>query len=319
MLISVITPVYNVEPYIHDYFSGVLNQTYRNLEIICIDDGSPDDCGKILDEYAGKDPRLKVIHQANNGYAYALNRALDCVNGHYVSFIDPDDLVELNFYKTVLGIARTTGADIVVSSFYRDYPDKCKKMENSKPVHALFENKNDAFRYGFEADVYGGFKMFLWNKLFSSRFFRSKKFGGLGLKMQPGLSTGGDVLLTAECFLNANKFSYTPEAFYHYRIRENSLMRNVGFARRLGLNNALDQIAQILALERFEENTINLVKRFHTYYCSQLVEFAHSIGDKPNLDFSKNEMRKYLNEYIESNSKYPERIDRICRILEADL
>ena len=314
--ISVITPVYNVETYIEQYLDSLLNQTYDNLEIICIDDGSSDKCGNILDDYAAKDSRIKVVHQSNMGYACAINRGLDIITGDYVGFCDPDDWIEPDFYENAVNLAGNFQADIVITNFYREYTDKSEKMNNYKPIPAIFDNSDAAFCYGFEADVYRGFKMFVWNKLFRSSFFIAKNNNGTGLRMCPKMNTGGDVLLTSKCFLMANKFAYTSKALYHYRIRENSLVRNPDFSRRVGLNSALEQIACMLEQEQFKENTINLVKRFHTYYCSQLAEFAYSIGDKYSINYSKTEMRKYLDEYIESSSQHPERISRINKILE---
>jgi glycosyltransferase involved in cell wall biosynthesis len=318
-LISIISPFYNVEPYIEDYMRGILSQTYSNLQIICVDDGSPDRCGEILDEYAARDTRVVVIHQENAGVSAAYNHGLDNAKGDYIGFVDPDDWVESDYYASMLAIAQATGADIVISNYFRDYPERCERTANIATIDSVFESRNQAFRYGFEADMYKGFKMFVWNKLFSARFFRAGKNGGLGLRMDEHVATGGDVLLTAQCFLRAERFAYTENAFYHYRIRGGSAVRNTVFAKRVGLNEALERIVDMLPQESFEVETVNLVKRFHTYYCSQLAEFAYSIGDKENLEFSKNEMRKYLAEYKDSCWQHPEWVKRVERILNMKL
>jgi glycosyltransferase involved in cell wall biosynthesis len=315
-LLSVISPVYNVERYISDYLHSILNQTYRNLEIICVDDGSPDMCGKILDEYAAKDARLHVLHQGNAGYTNATNLCLDNATGDYISFIDPDDWVELDYIQRMVGLAEETEADIVVSNFWREYDDRSERMRNAAAIPTIIADKNSAFRYGFEADVYSGFKMFVWNKLFRSKFFASRETSGLGFRMDPMLSTGADVLLSAMCILNADRIAYTQDALYHYRIREESLMRSTVFSRRLGLNTALERIIDMLEKEQLDDEVINLVKRFHTYYCSQLAEFAFSNGDAENLRFSKKQMEKYLGEYIVSNQQFPYRLERIHKIME---
>ena len=318
-LISVITPVYNVEPYIHDYLDGVLRQTYDNLEIICVDDGSPDRCGNVLDRCAEKDSRLTVIHQQNQGYTCALNRALECLTGQYVCFIDPDDWAEKHMCEALINMALETGAEIAVSNFYRDFPDRRDMMKNAKPIPAIIKSRDEALRCGFEADIYRGFKMYLWNKLFSARFFLAENRGGLGYRMNESMNTGADSLLVTQCFLNANKIAYTPEPLYHYRIREDSIMRSAGFTRRLGFNAALESIASLLEREQIQEEVVKLVKRFHTYYCSQLAEYAYSIADKPHLEFSKAEMHKFLNEYREISAIHPDRVERINRILELEL
>ena len=318
-LISIITPVYNVEPYIYDYLNSVLDQTYTNLEIICVDDGSPDHCGKILDEYAKNDLRLKVVHQSNAGYPNAVNCGLDYATGDYIGFVDPDDWVELDFYEKLLYLAQSKDADIVISNYSREYEHTSELVNNTQPIPEVFDGRNNAFIYGFEADVYRGFKMFLVNKLFKSKFFAASENNGLGLRMSTDFITGGDQLLVTECFLKASKFAYTADALYHYRIRENSIMRSSEFSRRLGLNASLERIADLLHQNSFDKEIINLVKRFHTYYCSQLAEFAFSTGDKKNLEFSKEQIRKYLEEYIESCTDHPDRVERINRILDLEL
>ena len=98
-LISVIVPVYKVEKYLHKCVDSILAQTYTNLEIILVDDGSPDNCGKICDEYAAKDSRIKVIHQQNGGLSAARNAGLDIATGNYLAFIDSDDYIDNNYIE----------------------------------------------------------------------------------------------------------------------------------------------------------------------------------------------------------------------------
>ena len=98
-LISVIVPVYKVEKYIHKCVDSIINQTYKNLEIILVDDGSPDECGKICDEYAEKDNRIIVIHQKNSGQCVARNMGLKKMSGEYVAFVDSDDYLEKDYLQ----------------------------------------------------------------------------------------------------------------------------------------------------------------------------------------------------------------------------
>lgn len=98
-LISVIVPCYNVEEYLPKCIESILNQTYRNLEILLVDDGSPDNCGRICDEYAAKDSRIRIIHKKNGGLSDARNAALDVMTGEYVTFIDSDDYVSDDYVE----------------------------------------------------------------------------------------------------------------------------------------------------------------------------------------------------------------------------
>ena len=121
-LISIIIPVYKVEPYLRKCLDSVVQQTYRNLEIILVDDGSPDSCGAICDEYATKDERITVIHQENKGLSAARNAGLDIATGDYIQFVDSDDWIEPDALATVLSIAEDHHVDIVCFGFNKHLP-----------------------------------------------------------------------------------------------------------------------------------------------------------------------------------------------------
>ena len=120
-LVSVIIPVYNVSRYLPQCFDSVISQTYRNLEIIVIDDGSTDDSGSICDQYAEKDDRIHVIHTDNRGLASARNLGLENVSGEYISFIDSDDWIEPQTIEMRIGAALETEADIVNARYCSEY------------------------------------------------------------------------------------------------------------------------------------------------------------------------------------------------------
>lgn len=118
-LISVIVPVYNVEPYLHKCVDSILNQTYRNLEVILVDDGSPDGCPAICDEYAEKDERVKVIHKKNGGLSDARNAGMAVAKGEYLSFVDSDDMLSANAIEILLRFAHKEDADLVIGGYNR--------------------------------------------------------------------------------------------------------------------------------------------------------------------------------------------------------
>lgn len=126
-LISVIIPVYKVEKFLHRCVDSVINQTYKNLEIILIDDGSPDNCGNICDEYAKKDTRIKVIHQENQGLSGARNSGLNIAKGEYIYFIDSDDYIKKN---TLENMIKYSEKDILI--LYQEQQYIYYLMENLK-------------------------------------------------------------------------------------------------------------------------------------------------------------------------------------------
>ena len=116
-LISVIIPVYNVEEYLDECVQSVLNQTYKNLEVILVDDGSPDRCPQMCDEYAKVDNRVKVVHKQNGGLSDARNAGLEIATGDYIGFIDSDDFIERNMYEVLLDKLQSAGTEVVSSKF----------------------------------------------------------------------------------------------------------------------------------------------------------------------------------------------------------
>ena len=122
-LISVIVPVYKVEPYLRRCIDSIISQTYHNLEIILVDDGSPDNCGAICDEYAEKDTRVRVIHKSNGGLSDARNAGLDIMTGDYVAFVDSDDWIDKQHLSSMYALVNG-GADIAVSDVRRILTDE---------------------------------------------------------------------------------------------------------------------------------------------------------------------------------------------------
>lgn len=115
--VNIIVPVYNVEKYLVRCMESLLNQTLKEIEIILVDDGSPDNCPQMCDEYARRDSRVKVIHKSNAGLGYARNSGLDVAVGEYIAFVDSDDYVDTSMYATLWNEARASNADVVFCNF----------------------------------------------------------------------------------------------------------------------------------------------------------------------------------------------------------
>lgn len=121
--VSIIVPIYNVEKYLDRCMESLLNQTLKDIEIIMVDDGSPDNCPKMCDEYAKKDKRVKVIHKKNGGLGFARNSGLDIATGEYVAFVDSDDFTDTDAYRCLYETAKERGADVVYAGFHSQQSD----------------------------------------------------------------------------------------------------------------------------------------------------------------------------------------------------
>ena len=147
--ISVVVPIYKVEKYLDRCIYSIINQTYTNLEIILVDDGSPDNCPKICDEYASKDNRIKVIHKQNGGLSSARNAGIKVATGDYIGFVDSDDFIELDMYEQMYKVAYENDVDLVMSDYYKVHKDDRKEV--TLDINPGMYKKDDiASEKGFE-------------------------------------------------------------------------------------------------------------------------------------------------------------------------
>ena len=117
--VSIVVPIYNVEKYLEQCIDSIINQTLKDIEIILVDDGSPDNCPQICDDYAKKDSRIKVVHKKNGGLSSARNAGIEVATGDYIGFVDSDDYIELDMYEKMYSIAIENNVDFVMSDYYR--------------------------------------------------------------------------------------------------------------------------------------------------------------------------------------------------------
>ncbi len=210
--ISLIIPVYNVEKYLPKCLDSVINQTYKQIEIIIIDDGSTDNSGILCDEYALRDNRIIVIHQPNRGVSSARNTGLDIAKGEYVMFVDSDDYVEPTFCEKPLTIAIKEHVDIVSFGYFKigNKTTTVKKTYNPRIVQA-----SEAIKQLIIMDdvVHG----FVWNKFYKRTLFEHVRFS-VGRTFE---DQGVNYLL----FHYAQRVFISDEILYHYCRRDNSISR----------------------------------------------------------------------------------------------
>ena len=218
-LISIIIPVYKVENYLKECIDSVLGQTYENLEIILVDDGSPDSCPKICDDYARLDSRIKVIHKVNGGLSSARNVGLDIFNGDYVQFVDSDDVIDCNMVKNLYETIISTKADICCCKYYKAKTEN-KNFKSDKYNIEIFNNKE------ILEDLYCNKlqNVICCNKLFDKKLFQQIRFP-LGKICE-------DIFTTYKIFYKASKIAKISYIGYFYRDTVGSIT-NVFNVRRL--------------------------------------------------------------------------------------
>ncbi len=220
-LLSVIVPIYNVEPYLDRCLQSIVNQTYRNLEIILVDDGSPDNCPAICEQWAARDNRIKVIHKQNAGLGMARNSGLEIATGDYVAFVDSDDYVDLDMYRILVGEIAGSKADMVVCGFK-------EQRTNNGP----FVNASD---YGRRYEVSG-----LQVRKQAAKYIPSEHGRALNCGVWHGIysrevltpfvsereAAPEDIHFTVAAVLKSRKIVYIPDALYYYCCNGASLSRS---------------------------------------------------------------------------------------------
>lgn len=211
-LVSVIVPCYNVEQYLPKCIDSILNQTYKNLEVWLVDDGSPDKCGAICDEYAKKDGHIKVIHKKNGGLADARNVALDVMTGEYVVCVDSDDYISSTHIEGLYHLIEKYGADVAVNN-------SCNFLEGTIPHSAKKVEKDIVFGTGLKA-VEAMFYQELFDTCAWGKMYKADLFDGI--RYPKGLLFE-DLPTTYRLLLKANKVAFNDEQSYFYLLRSNSI------------------------------------------------------------------------------------------------
>ena len=204
-LISIIVPIYKVEPYLRKCVDSILSQTYTNLEIILVDDGSPDNCGAICDEYARKDSRIRVIHKPNGGLSDARNAGMDLMTGSLVAFVDSDDWIEPQMYQRLYELMTQYDADMafggVADDVVRDGVVQTVKTSEYGVV-PYAEGKEHAMRRYFHSSWAA------WDKLYRAELFDGIRY--------PVGEINEDEAIVLHLLDRCRQVCYTTEVFYHY-------------------------------------------------------------------------------------------------------
>lgn len=238
-MISVIVPIYNVEKYLPKCLDSLISQTYRDIEIILVDDGSPDRCPEICDVYARKDGRITVIHQKNGGESVARNTGVKAAKGEYLGFVDPDDWAAQDMFEKMLDAMVENQADLVTVGYHYCHDDG--RIDESR----AYQRKDPEILSRKEmmrrcSDIPPTIRHVVWNKLFCKELFK-------GLVFQESLRASMDVKLLTEYLQKIQKAVFLHEPYYFNRVR-------IGSATHGGLS--IHSLADTFEAHRFMYDAI---------------------------------------------------------------
>lgn len=283
-LISIIVPVYNVEKYLDKCIKSIISQTYHNLEIILVDDGSSDRCAEICDGYAEKDSRIAVIHKENGGLSSARNAGLKIAKGNYINFVDSDDYIDKKMIDGMLQAAVKNTADIVICDYTTvDEYGKlcCENLEQFNTGEVIEIGKHESqMIYLTNCSRRKSFVV-VWNKLYKRELFKNIRF--------PVGRLHEDEAVTYRLLYEAKKIMYIKKSYYFYVERKGSIMASAFNKKRFDLFDAY-----IERLKFYKENNEKeLYKKVVFLYMHMLCQYAEWSG-KTGMQ-NKGEITQYYN------------------------
>lgn len=244
--ISIIMPVYKVEKYLVSSIESILNQSLREFELILVDDGSPDKCGDICDEYANKDSRIQVIHQLNGGLSKARNIGLDKARGEYIGFVDSDDTIHPRMYEVLYKASTRTLSDISICEFEKVYtlPNKYKELSINKDYKCL--TKDEAL-----IKMYNG--TFFWN-LVMNKLYKRELF--INYRFKEGIIFE-DMQIMPQLIYESNKVVCIPDKLYYYYQRDGSILHTRYSIKQLDKIEVLKERMEFAKTNNLEKFLIN--------------------------------------------------------------
>ena len=232
--ISIIVPVYNMEKYLERCVDSILAQTYTNIEVILVDDGSKDSSPKICDSYAEQDSRVKVVHKINGGLSSARNAGLDVASGGYIGFVDSDDYISAEMYELLA--KRLDESDCEIANVMYVRADEEGNTTPSKVPHNT-DKEISALQFTRELMLHTG-DVSVWSKLFRAEIFNGVRF--------PEGKLNEDLLFMLDVFCKVNKVAYVAHVGYYYFIRGGSISSGYG-------KSVIDMVGNSLAAKKIVE------------------------------------------------------------------
>lgn len=290
--ISIIVPIYKVEEYLEKCVKSIISQTYRNIEIILVDDGSPDNCGKLADDLAKTDPRIKVIHKANGGLSSARNAGIDVAEGDYIGFVDSDDTIEPFMYEKLFLLLQKENTKLSVCAVNYVYEDG--EVLRKKGI-----GKNETFDFRqaiIEMNLHRYFDMGAWSKLYHRSLFEDIRF--------PVGKLSEDYYIMYKIFDKAQRVSYLDIPCYNYLQRKNSITRSDKI-------NHDHEYAAFEQMQYLDEKYPDMKVIGHTAYASAALT-VYDFYLKNKVQCSKEKI-DHFQKVVRENRKYIERANYLTK------
>lgn len=271
-LVSVIVPVYNVENYMRKCIDSILNQTYKNLEIILVDDGATDESGVICDEYALIDHRIKVLHKENGGLASARNAGVKVATGEYISYVDSDDWIESEFIETLLKCCEDNNAQMSICRYSERFDEM--QYEHTEKLYTMVWTGKDAVRHRVMDDSKYCIATSAGNKFYSAELIKEMEF--------PEGKYYEDIVYGIEAMLKSNKVVYTNMSLYNYRCNRQGSIMNEGFNARI-ITDELPLMSKRNALIR-KYGLTDIADLVDRNYCIRIIEICRQLYNDRKIE-----------------------------------
>ncbi len=319
MKVSIIVPVYNVEKYLRRCIDSLISQTLKDIEIILVDDGSPDNCGKIIDEYAKQYGNIIVVHKENGGLSDARNAGLNVATGEYIGFVDPDDYTEPQMYEIMYNSAKENDSDLVICGYNEIFSESYTEKRNFDSLKSSSDAESLVGKY-----INGEFGAYAWNKLYKYSVIKENN-----LAFPKGIQLTEDVIFLFDFLKYAGIYSVADELLYnyirldssicgryhkkqleYYRAGYDSIKNTIDFLNlndtELVHNNNINKLRSFLGVidsQASLKNRISLISRYKEM--SRIIsdkEFLSLISDYGN-EFTDKDIIKKIR-YIKDNKKF---------------
>lgn len=292
-LISIIIPVYNVEKYLPECIESVLKQTYENVEILLIDDGSTDNSGKICDEYAEKDTRIKAVHKENGGVSSARNKGLDIAQGEYITFIDADDFVAENYVQVLYKSLKQNNSDLSFCKYSYFEDNNFKSCEEILPNKIIVNKSSKEFR-----DFLTRFISYKNNFMGSSCRILYRKENVGAIRFNQEIKIAEDLLFVLKMIFNVGSLSFVKESLYFYRVNRQSVSYSYKknyLINQIVLYKEIKSIYQFLSDEKINKQlNIYAASLCHLSFSNE-VKFKQKNRRNNIREIRKSELYKYYN------------------------